>query len=996
MSASRVDYLPFITLILALLETTGVRAADLIYNATQTVATRQDLGAGLSSVTLTNGVTVTFSAPAYAGSGGAISAESLVFTGSGNFVFDGNVASVAGGAIYVSKDFSGGLVGALFTGNQARTAGAMYVEGNFSGGIINSIFTDNIGTSWSNFGGGVGVKGNFTGNISGSSFIGNQGAGNFGGAIGIQNNLYGDIIDSVFRNNVLADSPMPATETHFGGAIGISGTLYGGIYNSEFTNNIAMTATSGGAYGGAISVTSLTGGIHNTLFDGNSAKWGGALALAGGTLSGGINDSTFKNNIATGQGGAIYSSASATGSGITGGINRSSFINNSATGIGGAIIAQQLYGGINNSLFEGNVAGSHGGAIASLITLDGGINESAFYNNSAVGHGGAVRAAAFSNGGIASSIFTGNSAGERGGALYSSGSVAIDGSQFRDNTAGALGGAIYVNSGDLSLSTLTDNIVFSGNMHNQSSSLIANAIYLNNGMGSTTASFDALADRIILFRDPIASSGANGLISVIKTGDGLLSFDGVGYSRREDRWSSIYANTVVNRGTFEVANSAEYGVRAANVGAGTDTSFRVNSGAILQGGMMGTVHADQFVLSDGATLGIAGRQPDVRGTFVINAFNATLEPGSIVAFRTVLNDGAVQNTDRLIFSDAAVTGMASVRITNVEGSGGLTTGNGILLIDVVNGATTASGAFALAGPVVAGPYEYTLFRSGIDASNSNLDAWYLRSVFDCTLAPNAPECVSPVPPPNYRVETSVYAALPSMTLLYGRNLIGTLHERVGEEEDIRGHSDLHQQTPNTGAWGRVIGTHGKQNGDALGIFKSGPQYNYDFISLQMGQDLFRYEHTDSSRDHVGVYFAYGHASGTVTHFDGASGSNKFNAYTLGGYWTRFGATGGYVDLVLQGTRYDATSTANRGLPDLTPNGNGVAVSLEGGQPFRSNQGHFIEPQAQLIYQTINFGDASDSKALVQFTKVDSLAGRIGVRYGSDVPGRWTMMRRGVN
>lgn len=92
-------------------------------------------------------------------------------------------------------------------------------------------------------------------------------------------------------------------------------------------------------------------------------------------------------------------------------------------------------------------------------------------------------------------------------------------------------------------------------------------------------------------------------------------------------------------------------------------------------------------------------------------------------------------------------------------------------------------------------------------------------------------------------------------LLCGRNLPDTLHERVGDEEDIRGRSDLHQTTPNTGVWGGIIGTTGQQNSDPAGIFSTGRQYKYDFLGLRARQDLWRGEHADGSRDHAGVHFA---------------------------------------------------------------------------------------------------------------------------------------------
>jgi autotransporter family porin len=80
--------------------------------------------------------------------------------------------------------------------------------------------------------------------------------------------------------------------------------------------------------------------------------------------------------------------------------------------------------------------------------------------------------------------------------------------------------------------------------------------------------------------------------------------------------------------------------------------------------------------------------------------------GRLVVQTTLAGEGAP--SDRLIISTGTATGGTGLIVKNVGGTGDLTVANGILVVDTVNGGTTAPGAFALAGPVVAGPYEYTL------------------------------------------------------------------------------------------------------------------------------------------------------------------------------------------------------------------------------------------------------------------------------------------------
>jgi outer membrane autotransporter protein len=97
-------------------------------------------------------------------------------------------------------------------------------------------------------------------------------------------------------------------------------------------------------------------------------------------------------------------------------------------------------------------------------------------------------------------------------------------------------------------------------------------------------------------------------------------------------------------------------------------------------------------------------------------------------------------------------------------------------------------------------------------------------------------------------------------------------------------------------------------------------------------------------------------------------------------------------LVVQGTLYDASTNGHRGLLPMRTEGTGIAGSLEGGYSFRFGGGYFIEPQAQLIYQSINFNDANDNGAFVKFNDAESLIGRIGARLGrtwsidANVPG----------
>ncbi|WP_204902990.1 hypothetical protein, partial [Microbulbifer mangrovi] len=69
-------------------------------------------------------------------------------------------------------------------------------------------------------------------------------------------------------------------------------------------------------------------------------------------------------------------------------------------------------------------------------------------------------------------------------------------------------------------------------------------------------------------------------------------------------------------------------------------------------------------------------------------------------------------------------GTTTLFINNTSGPGALTSGDGILVNQVINGSSTPR-AFSLGNIVAAGPYEYFLFRGGASADTE--DNWYLRS-----------------------------------------------------------------------------------------------------------------------------------------------------------------------------------------------------------------------------------------------------------------------------
>lgn len=341
---------------------------------------------------------------------------------------------------------------------------------------------------------------------------------------------------------------------------------------------------------------------------------------------------------------------------------------------------------------------------------------------------------------------------------------------------------------------------------------------------------------------------------------------------------------------------------------------------------------------------------------------AYIGQGGTIGLNTFL-EGDGSPSDLLIINGGTATGTTLLNIKNTTGAGALTVGNGILVVDAISGSTTAPGSFSLANYVVAGPYNYNLFRGSVDGTGPQ--NWYLRST------------QIPVLDPDFREEVSLYTALPSLSLLYGRSLLDTLHQRVGEEELLRNRSCASSRSTFNGFWIRYINQGGRQKNG--GIFNDGPDFNYHLGAVQGGVDVYRHEFSDGSREHVGVLAAIGTGSGNVKHFDGShAGKDKFDAYTGGLYWTHFSPWGGYLDAVFQTNWYENMRANSTRDLHLTTHGVGFAGSLETGYPIRLRY-FVLEPQAQLVHQSISLHDSADAAATVNFKRTYSTEGRLGVR-----------------
>ena len=394
----------------------------------------------------------------------------------------------------------------------------------------------------------------------------------------------------------------------------------------------------------------------------------------------------------------------------------------------------------------------------------------------------------------------------------------------------------------------------------------------------------------------------------------------------------------------DASSSVAVNLRNASSLSGTISGSALNVDATSGWTMTDSSTLSQLTLAGGVTFQTPATTFTPR-TLTVNG-NWVGQSGT-VQLNTSLG-GSDSATDRVVISGGAASGHTTLQVRNIDGLGAATAGDGILLVDAVNGATTTAqtskDAFSLAnGHVDAGAYEYRLYAADAAGAGEN---WYLRSA--------------------YRAEVPLATALPAQLRQADLAMLGNLHRRRGDEAaDTSG--------PARRAWARAVyndldigqsgGIDAHTRGHASGV--------------QAGTDLLA-----DGAWRAGLYAGYldgaadvsGNARGSI----GGVGSNALHSRYLGGYATWADANGAYADAVLQAGdhRYslrpdDAASTFGRA--------RGLTASIEAGQSFPLNDTWSIEPQAQLIHQHSHVNDVQISGAAIQQRATDGTVGRLGVR-----------------
>lgn len=273
--------------------------------------------------------------------------------------------------------------------------------------------------------------------------------------------------------------------------------------------------------------------------------------------------------------------------------------------------------------------------------------------------------------------------------------------------------------------------------------------------------------------------------------------------------------------------------------------------------------------------------------------------------------------------------------------------------------------------------------------NGNNFRWTLDVLIDPPVEPPTPpvdpEIEPPAPPPVgptiWAPEVAGYVQMPHANMELNYAMLGTLHERVGENQVLAWNNAGKAETQ---TWTRIFTKHLNIDG------KNRLGGEGDMYIFQMGHDFdIQYNPNSGSRRHTGVMASYGHSENNFYDYyraeNGRLTSNKYtgkgktDSGAVGLYSTYYTENGSYLDLVGQASYLRNQYQARNGT-DVGQNGWGTVLSAEVGHPFvMQNNQWIIEPQAQLIYQYLHLRNLNDGAKLVKQDDTHGVRGRIGTR-----------------
>ncbi|MEJ1269056.1 AIDA repeat-containing protein [Pantoea ananatis] len=354
--------------------------------------------------------------------------------------------------------------------------------------------------------------------------------------------------------------------------------------------------------------------------------------------------------------------------------------------------------------------------------------------------------------------------------------------------------------------------------------------------------------------------------------------------------------------------------------------------------------------------------------------------GGTLTLNTVAGDSG-SPTDKVVIDGGRATGNTNLNVLNHGGLGAQTAGSGIPVIQAINGAATDAGAFSMPKLLVAGAYEYSLYRNA-DQS------WYLTTQKTSgggtsggtTPGGSAPGAGTsggttsggsavPSGEVNYRAAMWSYAAMPSLSMDYDRLVAGTADTRF-------------RYAPASRIWGRLAA--GKLSHRNSGSLTGGsvPESSSAYSFFQLGGDLWRLDGANADW-RAGVYGATGLMRSDVWRDSGtaSAGTNRDTVYTGGAYLSGRSHSGLHIDGLLQASRHSLKAASEDGTR-LSTHGTGWLASADVGQAFTLTPSLALEPQLQYTVQGLSLSDAQDEAASLNWSGSRRQSVRAGLKLGT--------------
>ncbi|MFC4523162.1 autotransporter outer membrane beta-barrel domain-containing protein [Cupriavidus pinatubonensis] len=478
----------------------------------------------------------------------------------------------------------------------------------------------------------------------------------------------------------------------------------------------------------------------------------------------------------------------------------------------------------------------------------------------------------------------------------------------------------------------------------------------------------------ILAQGPLAFSASNG--STVSGASALVrTFDQASfYPQPTNVQLTASGNSTLSGDAFN-APASVLDIGLATGSRWTGAAFDITN-ASVDATSTWNVTASSTVRQQVTNAGMIAFTPPSAGAYKTLTTQNYAGGGGMLRINTFLGtDGSP--SDKLVINGGTAAGQTGLIVDNTTGTGALTVSNGIQVVDAVNGGTTGANAFTLARRVVAGPYEYRLFRSGADGGNEQ--AWYLRSEKQPDPRPPVPPTPPAPPDPLYRPEIGAYLANQRLAASF---LVHSLHDRLGEPQWIEQQTFENDDTRRGSGWVRLVGKDiGSRSADG----------NFDVKStvwlLHAGGDVARWSvFRGDDRLHLGGMLGYSWGSSTGRAAGNpASADSDVQGVNVGIYGTWFQndetRLGWYTDLWGQYGWYSNHVNGDT-LPTVGYNSRVLALSAETGYAWyvRKDRDWIIEPQGQVIYVHGSEGGVTEPNG----TRVDGASGsglitRLGVR-----------------